>query len=111
MKPHIPFSSFLELDLRVGEVVTAERVEGSVKLLKLTVDMGEEHKMVTILTGMVEYYAPEEFINKKYVFVANLEPRKMMGLESQGMLLSVDGTDRPTPLEVSREMANGHIVR
>lgn len=111
MKSHIPFSSFIELDLRVGEVTEAEHVEGSSKLLKLTVHMGEEYKTVTILTGMAEYYNPEEFVRKKFVFVANLEPRKMMGLESQGMLLSVDGKDKPVPLEVSQETENGLVVR
>lgn len=81
---------FKNMDLRVGEVVSAERVEGSEKLLKLKVNIGEERQ---ILSGIGKVYQPEDLVGKKVVIIANLEPRTMMGHESQGMLLAAHGED------------------
>lgn len=79
---------FQEMDLRVGRVLAAERVEGSEKLLKLSVDIGELRQ---ILSGIAKSYAPEDIVGKQVVIIANLEPRMMMGLESQGMILAAHG--------------------
>lgn len=79
---------FKNVDLRIGKIVAAERVEDSEKLLKLQVDIGEPRQ---IIAGVGKVYAPDELVGKEIVVVANLDPRKMMGLESQGMLLAAHG--------------------
>jgi len=81
-----------KVELRVGKVLTAERVEGSEKLLKLSVDLGEGAPR-QILSGVAKWYAPEDVVGKQVVVAANLEPRMMMGLESQGMLMAAHGAD------------------
>jgi methionyl-tRNA synthetase len=82
-----------QIDLRVGRVIAAERVEGSEKLLKLQVDLGEEAGPRQILSGVAKWYAPEDMVGVQVVAVANLEPRMIMGLESQGMLLAANRED------------------
>lgn len=81
---------FAQVDLRVGKIVSAERVEGSEKLLKLQVDLGEPRQIVS---GIGKRYAPEDLVGKEIVMIANLEPRTLMGLTSQGMLLAAHGED------------------
>src|SRR5690606_2682251 len=105
------FSDFMKLDIRVGEVTQAQRVEESNKLIELTVDMGEDYGTVTIFTGMQKWYTPEDFQGKKFLFIANLEPKKMMGRESQGMILSGDVDGEPRLIPVSFELANGMPIR
>ena len=85
VKADIVYDDFDKIDLRVGKVLTAERVPKADKLLKLTVDLGFEQR--TILSGIAEYYQPEELVGKLVTVVANLAPRKIRGIESQGMLL------------------------
>jgi methionyl-tRNA synthetase len=84
-KADITYEDFEKLDLRVGKVIEAEKVPKADKLLKLTVDLGYEKR--TILSGIAEYYKPEELVGKLVTVVANLAPRKIRGIESQGMLL------------------------
>jgi len=91
LKDEIVFDDFLKMDLRVGEIKTAEKVEKSNKLLKFTVDMGVETR--TILSGVSKYFTPDEMIGKKVTVMANLAPRKIMGIESQGMLLFAENSD------------------
>ena len=99
---------FKNVSLRVGKVISAERVEGSEKLLKLQVDLGE---MRQVLSGIAKAYAPEALIGKEVVIVANLDPRKMMGMESQGMLLAAHGEDGvPVILTVEREVSPGASI-
>lgn len=86
----IPYSDFQNVDLRVGKVISAERVEGSEKLLKLKVDLGLEIGERQIIAGIGKVYEPENMVGKEIVVVVNLEPRSLMGLESQGMLLAAD---------------------
>jgi methionyl-tRNA synthetase len=85
LKPDINYEDFEKLDLRVGKVLEAEKVPKADKLLKLIVDLGFEKR--TILSGIAEYYKPEELVGKLVTVVANLAPRKIRGIESQGMLL------------------------
>ncbi len=80
---------FQKADLRVATIVAAERVEGSEKLLKLQINLGEEFRQ--IISGVAKQYAPEELVGKQVVVIANLEPRTIMGLESHGMLLAAHG--------------------
>jgi methionyl-tRNA synthetase len=88
----IAVDDFAKVDLRVGLVLTAERVKGSDKLMHMTVDIGEPEPR-TIVAGIAEAYAPEQLLNRKVVIVANLQPRKLKGILSNGMIVaaSVDG--------------------
>jgi methionine--tRNA ligase beta chain len=83
---------FQKADLRVGKIVSAERVEGSEKLLRLQVDIAEPQPR-QILSGIAKTYAPEDILGKNVVIIANLDPRMMMGMESQGMLLAAHAED------------------
>jgi methionine--tRNA ligase beta chain len=105
----INIEDFAKIELRVGSVVECEEIEGSDKLLKLTVDMGEEQPR-TILSGIKQWFTPEDIKGKQFIFVANLEPRKMMGLESQGMILAAGG-EKPVPLIPSEEVPAGTKIR
>ncbi len=84
---------FQNADLRVGRIIAADRVEKSEKLLKLRVDLGEEAGPRQILSGIAKQYAPEDMVGKSVVIIANLDPRMMMGMESNGMLLAAHGED------------------
>jgi methionyl-tRNA synthetase len=83
----ISFQEFQRLDLRVGTVLKAEGIPGSKNLLKLFVDIGEER---TVVAGLVGHYTEEDLEGKQVVVVANLEPAKLMGVESQGMVLAAE---------------------
>jgi methionine--tRNA ligase beta chain len=82
---------FSKLRIRIGLIVSAERVEGTDKLLRLEVDFGDEKRQ--IVSGIAQFYKPEKLINKEFAFIVNLEPRVIRGIESQGMILAavVDG--------------------
>ncbi|MCC6021975.1 MAG: methionine--tRNA ligase subunit beta [Desulfurococcaceae archaeon] len=82
----IDINDFAKVDLRVGVVKHAEKVPGSKKLIRLIVDLGVEERQ--ILAGLAEFYDPNQLIGKYVIVVANLKPKKMMGLESQGMILA-----------------------
>lgn len=110
-KNPISFTDFQNLDIRIGEIKTAEPVPDSKKLLKLSVDLGEDYGVVTIFTGMAQFYTSDDFIGKKFAFIANLEPKKMLGEFSQGMMLSADVNDKPVLIEVQSEVPNGSVVR
>ena len=105
MKPIITYEDFAKLELRVGTVINCEEKEGSDKLLRLTVDFGEEGTR-TIFSGIKKWYSPEDLKDKQFVFVFNLAPRKMMDEESQGMLLAADG-EKPLPLKPESKAPNG----
>lgn len=94
---YIEITDFAKIDLRVGEVKTAERIPKADKLLLITVDIGEERPR-QILAGIAQYYEPEKLIGKKLVVVANLKPRKLRGYESQGMLLAASVGDEGKPV-------------
>ena len=91
LRPQVTIDDFRKCDLRLGKILAAEKVPGSKKLLKFTVDIGLEQR--TILAGIQEHYEPEALLGKIVVVIANLAPRRMMGYESQGMVLAaeVDG--------------------
>jgi methionine--tRNA ligase beta chain len=86
----VTLDEFQKADLRVGKITAAERVEGSEKLLKLQIDLGEPRQIVS---GIAKAYEPETLVGKSVIVIANLDPRMMMGLESQGMLLAAHGED------------------
>ncbi len=111
-KPICSFDDFAKSDLRVGLVTAAGPVEGSTKLIALTVDLGEEWGTVEILTGLLPYYEPSQFVNNKYVFIVNLEPRPMVGRVSNGMLLAADAGEgnNPLPLQMPEFTPNGAVI-
>ncbi len=90
-KSTIQYEDFAKLDLRVGTIVTAEKVEKADKLLKLEIDLGFEKR--TIVSGIALHFKPEEIVGKQVVVVANLAPRKMRGIESNGMILMAEDSD------------------
>jgi methionyl-tRNA synthetase len=90
-KPQIQYDDFAKLDLRIGTIVTAEKVEKADKLLKLQVNMGKETRI--IVSGIAQHFKPEDLVNKQVIVVANLAPRKMRGIESQGMILTAEQPD------------------
>lgn len=92
IKPTIDFSDFEKLDIRVGHIKHCERVKKANKLLKFTIDDGTGTDR-TIVSGIAKFYAPEDLIGKDVCFIANLAPRKLMGIESQGMILSAEDFD------------------
>jgi methionyl-tRNA synthetase len=104
----IDITDFTKIDLRVGEVLTAERIPKADKLLLLTVDIGEE-KPRQILAGIAQYYEPERLLGQKIAVVANLKPRKLRGHESQGMLLaaSVGDEGKPVIATFTEDVPNG----
>lgn len=87
-KPEIQFDDFAKVDLKVGTILSAEKVEKADKLLKLAVDLGSETR--TIVSGIAMHFNPEDIVGKQVVVVANLAPRKMRGIESQGMILMAE---------------------
>jgi methionyl-tRNA synthetase len=91
LKKEITFDDFDKLDIRVGKVLTAEKMEKSNKLLKLTVDTGVDKR--TVLSGIAQHYSPDQIIGKQVTLIVNLAPRKMMGIESQGMILMAEDSN------------------
>jgi methionine--tRNA ligase beta chain len=110
-KDTISIDTFAACDIRVGEVLSVEAVDGSDKLLALQVDLGEDYGIVEILSGIHTWYEPTDLTGKKLLFIANLDPRPMMGRVSHGMMMAADGTDRPVLLSVDPSLANGSGIR
>ena len=107
---NISFADFQKLDIRVGEIKSAEEVEGADKLYKLMVDLGGEERQ--LVAGIKPYYPKEELPGKKVLVLANLEPRVIRGVESRGMVLCAHTEDRGqlTCTTVERDIAPGSKV-
>jgi len=106
---NINFEEFQKIDLRVGKIIEAEKIEGTDKLLKLKVDLGEEERQ--LVAGIAKFYQPEDLIGKEIVVVANLEPKILRGIESQGMLLAADVEGKPVLLKPDQEVPPGTKIR
>lgn len=109
IKPEIAFPDFEKIDLRVGKVLEAEKVKKSKKLLKLQVEIGDEVR--TIVSGISQYYEPEQMVGKNVVVVANLAPAKLMGIESFGMLLCASDGQGNLALVDPQNLASGSRVK
>ena len=94
MKPTIQYEDFEKLDLRVAEIKEVKEIENADKLYKLTISLGDETR--TICAGIKEHYTKEELKNKKIIIIANLEPRTLRGIKSQGMLLAAGDKETNT---------------
>lgn len=105
----INYDDFAKLELRVATVTAAERVDGSEKLLKLQLDLGELGPR-QIVAGIGKVYQPEQLVNTQIIIVANLEPRSLMGVESHGMLLAAGGQEGAALLRPDRPMPAGSKI-
>lgn len=110
VKPYVDFAEFEKMDIRVGKVLQCEKVKKANKLLKFTIDDGSG-KPRTIVSGIAKFYAPEELVGKNILFIANLAPRKLMGIESCGMILSAENFDGELSVTtLLRDVAPGSCV-
>ena len=105
----ISFDDFKKVDIRVGKILSAEKVEDSDKLLKLEVDFGTETRQ--IVAGIAQFYTPEALIGKECPFAYNLAPRTLKGIESQGMILCPSGENGPILLHPDKEIPPGSLVK
>lgn len=109
LKPEVVIDDFSKIDIRIGKVTAAEKMEKSNKLLKLTINSGLDTR--TILSGIAQHYTPEEMVGRQVTFIANLAPRKMMGIESQGMILMAEDSEgKLRLLQPSDEVNPGSAV-
>lgn len=99
------YDEFAKLDLRIGTITAAEMVPDSKKLIKLSVDFGVYTRQ--IVSGIAKGYPPETLIGKQAVFIVNLEPRTLAGVESQGMILATDAHDLPVLIQPDKEVQSG----
>ena len=110
IKPTVSFEDFKKLDIRVGTIKTCEKVKKANKLLKFTIDDGSGTDR-TIVSGIAKFYNPEELVGKQVCFIANFAPRKLMGIESQGMILSAENFDGSLSVtRIDREVKPGSQV-
>jgi methionyl-tRNA synthetase len=108
-RSEITFDDFAKLDIRTGKILAAEKVEKADKLLKLTVDIGLEQR--TIVSGIAEHFSPEDIIGKDVSVVINLAPRKLRGIESQGMILMAEDENGKLYFVQSGGVPPGMVIR
>ena len=104
----VNFDDFKKLDLRIAKILKAEKIEGSNKLLKFQIDIGDEEKQ--LVAGLAKHYNPEDLVGREIVVVVNLEPKKLMGVESQGMLLAASKDNDIVLLQPDREIEPGSKI-
>jgi methionyl-tRNA synthetase len=104
----IDINEFAKLDLRIGKIETAERIEGSKKLIKLDVDVGTEKRQM--VAGIAEDYDPESLIGALVPVLVNMKPAKLMGVESRGMILAVEVNGKPILLHPDKDVPAGSRI-
>ena len=110
MKDEITFDEFMKMDIRVGTITAAEKVEKADKLLKLTVDTGIDTR--TVVSGIAEHYNPEDIVGQKVSVLLNLAPRKIRGVESQGMILMAETTEGELAfVSPTKDLEAGNTIR
>jgi len=105
----ITFDDFMKLEIKIGTVTMADRVEGADKLIRLELDCGTETRQV--VAGLAPALTPGQLVGKQIPVVVNLEPRRLRGVESKGMVLAVDVGDRPILLTPDEQVPPGSVVR
>ena len=106
----IPFEEFQKLDLRIGKIIEANQIPGSRNLIRIMVDFGTEKRQA--VAGLLQWYTPQELVGKKCVFILNLRKRKVMGVESQCMILAAeDDEGNVTVLLPEKDIAEGSRIR
>ncbi|NQE45171.1 Methionine--tRNA ligase [ANME-1 cluster archaeon GoMg2] len=108
MEDIVNINEFAKLDLRIGKIETAERIEGSKKLIKLDVDVGTEKRQM--VAGIAEDYDPESLIGALVPVLVNMKPAKLMGVESRGMILAVEVNGKPILLHPDKEVPAGSRI-
>ncbi len=106
---NITFEEFKKIEIRIGKVLSLEKIETADKLLKLQVDFGAFGQR-QIVSGIAQSFTPEELVGKKLPFIVNLEPRKFKGEESQGMLMAIDANEKTVLLEPAGDVEEGTLV-
>ncbi|MCR4260880.1 MAG: methionine--tRNA ligase [Candidatus Colwellbacteria bacterium] len=106
----IPFEDFKKLDIRIGTIISAEPIEGADKLLRLVINFGSEERQV--LAGIAQFVSdPLDLIGKQIPVLINLEPRRMRGLDSNGMILAADADGKPVLLTPEEDVPPGSVVK
>jgi len=105
----ITFDDFKKLDIRIGKILSAEKVSGTDKLMKLEVDFSAEKRQ--LVAGIAEFFEPDHLIGKEIPVLLNLEPRSIRGIESQGMILAIDVDGKPILMHPEKEVPPGSIIR
>ncbi|MEK7156285.1 MAG: hypothetical protein AAB790_00570 [Patescibacteria group bacterium] len=105
--PEIQYEDFAKLDIRIGTVMAAELVPETDKLIKCTVDFGEELGQRTIVSGIAQWKKPEELVGRQFPYIVNLAPRVLRGVESQGMLLAASDEDGVALISAERMVPKG----
>ncbi|HET6517975.1 MAG TPA: tRNA-binding protein [Nitrosopumilaceae archaeon] len=105
----ISYDDFTKIDLRVAKIISVAPIPGKTRIVKGIIDLGEEKRNVII--GGAEFYQPDELVNKVVIVVANLEPKKMAGVESNAMLLAADVNEKPIWLTVSDDVPLGTKIK
>jgi methionyl-tRNA synthetase len=108
-EPRISIDEFARIQMRVGQVLEAEKVEGSRKLIRMKVDIGSEVRQV--VAGIAGAYEPASLLNRKIILVANLKPAKLMGIVSDGMVLAATAGDRPILATFAEDVPNGALLK
>lgn len=106
---NVSFEDFKKLEIKIGKVLSVEKVEGADKLLKLQVDFGSEQRQ--IVSGIAEFYSPDDLVGKEFPFIFNLEPRTIRGVESQGMIMAVDTGSSIVLLNPDKEVPEGSTIK
>jgi methionyl-tRNA synthetase len=109
LNSQISIEDFARIQMRVGQILEAEKIEGSRRLIKLRVDIGTEVRQV--VAGIAEAYEPAVLINKKVVIVANLKPARLMGVESNGMIVAASIDGKPVLATFNEEVPNGALLK
>lgn len=105
----INIEDFKKIDIRIGKILSADKIESSDKLLKMEVDFGSEKRQ--IVAGLAEFYLLEQLVGKQFPFVFNLKARKLRGAESRGMILCADDGGKPVLLNLDKEVPPGAVVK
>ncbi len=108
-EPRISIEDFAKVQMRVGQILEAEKIEGSRRLVKMKVDIGSEVRQV--VAGIAEAYEPASLVNKKVVLVANLKPAKLMGVESNGMIVAASIGGKPVLATFTEDVPNGSLLK
>ena len=106
---NVTYDDFAKLDIRVAKVIQVEKIPGKSKIIKGKIDLGTEQRDVII--GGAEFYQPEELVDKTVIVIANLEPRKIGGIESNAMLLAADHNEKPYWLTVNEAVPLGTRIK
>jgi methionine--tRNA ligase beta chain len=105
----VTFDDFRKLDIRIGKIFSAEKVEGTDKLMRLEIVFGSEKRQ--LVAGIAGFFEPDHLIGKEIPVLLNLESRKIRGVESQGMILAIDVDGKPVLLHPEKEVPPGSIIR